>query len=82
MTMTIIISCFVDTTVMLPCSPHLTDIPMNYNNPFQVLLRYLLQRGVVVLPKSVTDSRIKQNFDVSMEEGMRAHKKRLLPSII
>lgn len=30
----------------------------------QVILRYLIQRGVVVIPKSVHKDRMKQNFDV------------------
>ncbi|KAJ8986021.1 hypothetical protein NQ317_013905 [Molorchus minor] len=38
----------------------------------QILLRYLLQRGIVAIPKSVTSKRIKENidvFDFALDEG-------------
>jgi len=38
----------------------------------QILLRWLVQRGIIVIPKSVTPSRIKQNseiFDFTLSEG-------------
>lgn len=33
--------------------------------PAQILLRYLLQRDIAIIPKSVNEKRIKENFDVS-----------------
>lgn len=43
----------------------LKEIGANHGKaPTQVSLRWLLQRGIVALPKSVTPSRIEENFEV------------------
>jgi 2,5-diketo-D-gluconate reductase A len=43
----------------------LTDIGEQYGKtPAQVVLRWLIQREIVVIPKSVHEDRIKENFDV------------------
>lgn len=36
----------------------------------QVLIRFQMERGVAVLPKSVTEARIKANIDVSLRVGV------------
>ncbi len=46
-------------------NPVLTEIGSKYKKTAaQVALRWNIQRGVVVIPKSVHEDRIKQNFDV------------------
>lgn len=46
-------------------NPILTEIGSKYGKTSaQVALRWNIQRGVVVIPKSVHEDRIKQNFDV------------------
>jgi len=46
-------------------NPVLTEIAEKYGKSVaQVCIRWCLQHGVVPLPKSVTESRIKENFDV------------------
>jgi len=51
-----------------PCpldDPIVVKIARNHDkSPAQILLRYLLQRGIVVLPKSVKKHRMEENMDV------------------
>lgn len=45
--------------------PKIKAIAAKYNkSPAQVILRYLLQSGVVPIPKSVTKKRIEENINV------------------
>lgn len=45
--------------------PVIHKISQKYHkSPAQVILRWLLQKGIIVLPKSVHENRIKENIDV------------------
>ena len=45
--------------------PNVVEIAKKYNKtPAQVLLRHGIQRGVVVLYKSVSEERLKSNLEV------------------
>lgn len=35
----------------------------------QIMLRYLVQRNISPIPKSVNENRIKENFNVSLQEA-------------
>lgn len=45
--------------------PKVMELAKKYNKtPAQVALRYVLQQGVAVIPKTVTTSRLKENMDI------------------
>ncbi|XP_066248970.1 aldo-keto reductase family 1 member B1-like [Euwallacea similis] len=45
--------------------PKVVELAKKYGKtPAQILLRYQIERGVIVIPKSVTKSRIQQNLDI------------------
>lgn len=49
----------------LPTNPVLTALAERYNKTVQqVALRYLIQRGIIAIPKSTHTERMKQNLDV------------------
>lgn len=46
-------------------NPVLMDIGRNYGKtPAQVILRWLLQEGIIAIPKSVHEERIKENYEI------------------
>lgn len=66
--------------VNLKCPPMLedevlVDIGRKYNkNSAQVALRFNVQRGVVVIPKSFTGQRIDENFQVGQSDSVISQK--------
>ena len=72
------------TTPELLVDPVLTEIGKKYNKtPAQIALRYLLERNIIIIPKSSNEKRMKENFDVfdfsltkeEMEEITKLDKK-------
>ncbi|CAK9807888.1 Aldo-keto reductase family 1 member A1-A [Anthophora quadrimaculata] len=58
-------------------NPKILDLSKKYNKtPAQIALRYVLQQGIAIIPKTVTPSRLKENiniFDFSLtDEEMAA----------
>lgn len=48
-------------------NPKVAEIAQKYNKSVgQILIRFQVERGVVVIPKSVTPERIRSNIDVSI----------------
>lgn len=46
-------------------NPVIADIAKKYGKTYaQIMLRWCIQRGLVVLPKSVTPSRVRENIDI------------------
>lgn len=46
-------------------NPKILDLAKKYNKtPAQIALRYVLQQGVAIIPKTVTPSRLKENIDI------------------
>jgi len=53
-------------TDMVLDNPVIQEIATKYKkSPSQVCIRYCIDRGLIVIPKSVTATRIKENFDVN-----------------
>ncbi|OOB78081.1 MAG: glyoxal reductase [Epulopiscium sp. Nele67-Bin002] len=54
-----------DTSPNLLIDPTIVEVANKYNKtPAQVILRWQLQRGVVIIPKSKTESRIIENINI------------------
>lgn len=43
-------------------------------SPAQVLLRFLVQSGIVVIPKSTNEKRIRENFEVKKCDFLNKYK--------
>nr|BAN20668.1 aldo-keto reductase [Riptortus pedestris] len=56
---------FMDNSLQLLDDPVLMQISAKYNkSPAQVALRYQVQRNVIVIPKTITKSRLHENFNI------------------
>jgi len=54
-----------DDDVRLLDEPKLKEVAAKHSkSPAQILIKYQVQRGVIVIPKSVTESRIKENINI------------------
>ncbi|PIO54797.1 hypothetical protein TELCIR_23830 [Teladorsagia circumcincta] len=51
--------------------PNVKQLAVKYSKtPAQILLRYLMERNIAIIPKSVTPSRIVENFEKHKEKQL------------
>ncbi|PIO67716.1 oxidoreductase, aldo/keto reductase family protein [Teladorsagia circumcincta] len=53
--------------------PNVKQLAVKYSKtPAQILLRYLMERNIAIIPKSVTPSRIVENFESQVSRSMQS----------